>query len=160
MSKVCIFPTVLMMLMCSFASYADLLPADTPVQVGVDQMIDADKVKLGETITAHLVSPVKNNGQLVFPMGTIVKGMVTQRKNNFIAGIPGSIEVGEFKMFTPNGSILPLKGNILRQGDSRTAVAVLAGYIFLFPLFIKGQDGKIEAGAESTMTTTQEYEYK
>jgi len=30
-------------------------------------------------------------------------------------------------------------------------------YFLLLPIFVKGQDGKIESGAESTMYTAQEW---
>lgn len=136
-----------------------VLPAGTPVQVVLDQDIDADKIKVGQAVDAHIMMPVKHQGQIVFPVGTPVKGMVTQRKNNSIAGVPGSIELGNFKITTPKGAIMPLSGTFQKTGDSRIAGAVGGAYFLLLPIFIKGQDARLQRGTESTMFTLQEWEY-
>lgn len=139
-------------------AFADLLPAGTPVQVAIEGPIDADKVKIGQTVSAHVVIPVKYQDRIVFPVGTLVKGEVTHRKNNSIAGVPGAIELGNFKITAPDGGIVPLSGTIQRQGDSRTAISLATGYFLIFPILMKGQDGIVENGAETTMFTLQEWE--
>ena len=144
----------------AMAAAAEFLPAGTPVQVAVDQPIDADLVKVGYPVAAHLVFPVKNQGRVVFPAGTAVQGKITRRKNNGIAGIPGYIEVGDFALKTPEGVSLPLIGTVFRQGESRVTGTLVAAYLMFFPILIKGQDGKVEAGAQSTLYTVEEYEYK
>jgi hypothetical protein len=136
-----------------------VLPAGTPIQVVLDQDIDADHVKVGQTVDGHIMMPVKHEGQIVFPIGTPVKGVVTHKKNNSIAGVPGSIELGNFKIVTSQNAIVPLSGSFQKTGDSRIAGAVAGGYFLLLPIFIKGQDGRLPRGAESTMFTLQEWEY-
>lgn len=136
-----------------------LLPPGTPVQVAIDKEVDADEVKVGEMIEGHLVMPVKHEGVIVFPAGTPVKGSVTRRKNNSIAGVSGSIELGNFKIMTPEGGVLPLTGTFQRKGNSRVAGSLVGAYFIGLPIFVKGQDGKVESGAESTMYTVQEWEY-
>lgn len=138
-------------------SEAIILPAGTPVQVTIDKMIDADEVKVGEVIPAHISAPIKHNGKVIFPMGTPIKGTVVRKRNNSIAGIPGSIELGGFKIITPDGGVLPLTGNLQRKGNNRVAGSLIGAYFVLLPIFVKGQDGKIESGAESTMYTAQEW---
>lgn len=138
---------------------AEILPAGTPVQVVIDNEVDADDVKEGETITGHLLAPVKQNGVVVFPAGTPVKGQVTRKKNNFIFGISGKIELGRFKLIPPDGQVIPLTGEYQRKGNSRVAGSLVGAYFILLPIFVKGQDGKIESGAEMTMYTVQEYAY-
>lgn len=149
---------VLFLLLAFGVAHADILPAGAPVQVVLDEMVDSDDVKTGEAITAHISVPVKHNGKIVFPAGTKVNGVVTKRKNNFIFGVSGKIALGNFKIITEDG-VLPLTGNYQRDGNSRVAGALVGGYFLLLPIFIKGQDGKVEAGAESTMYTVQEWEY-
>ena len=139
---------------------ADLLPAGTPVQVALDKEIDHDMVKTGEVIPGHVITPVKHNGVVVIPAGTPVKGVVTRRKNNSIAGIAGAIELGNFKVSTPNGEMIPLNGNYQRKGDNRIAGALIGAYFILLPIFIKGQDGIIDSGSEATMYTVQEWGYE
>jgi hypothetical protein len=140
-------------------SFADLLPAGQPVQVALDKEIDHDAVKTGEVVPGHLVSAIKHNGVVLIPSGTPVKGVVTRRKNNSIAGIAGSIELSNFKIETPNGEIIPLNGSYQRKGDSRIAGSLIGAYFILLPIFIKGEDGIVESGAESTMYTIQEWSY-
>jgi hypothetical protein len=142
------------------SSFAEFLPAGTPVQVGVDQALDADQVKVGAPVKGHLLLPVKREGRVILPAGTPVSGVVTRRKNNNIAGIQGYLELGNFKITTSEGANLPLSGTIYREGNSRMAGALIGGYLVLLPIFIKGQDGKVEAGAQSTLFTMEEYEYK
>jgi uncharacterized membrane protein (Fun14 family) len=136
-----------------------LLPAGTPVQVVIDKEIDADTVKVGATVEGHLVYPIKQNGEVILPAGTPVKGAVTHRKNNMIAGVAGAIELGNFKVVTPDGTMIPLNGGYQRKGHNRVVGSLVGAYFIGLPLFIKGQDGKIESGAEATMYTVQEWQY-
>jgi hypothetical protein len=149
----------LMVLLGLGVAQAETLPPGTPVQIALDKEIDADDVKVGEVVPAHVVTAVKHNGVVIFPAGSPVKGVVTRRKNNSIAGIAGAIELGNFKLIASDGGLVPLTGNMQRKGDNRTAGSLIGAYFVLLPIFIKGQDGKIEAGAESTMYTVQEWEY-
>ncbi len=149
---------ILALVLFAVPAWGDILPAGTPVQVSIDKEIDRDEVKINESIPAHIVVPVKHNGKVVLPAGTKVTGVVTKRKNNFIFGISGKIELDRFKVITENG-VLPLTGSLQRKGNSRVAGSLVGGYFIGLPLFIKGQDGKVESGAESTMYTVQEWEY-
>lgn len=143
----------------TLSAWADQMPAGTPVQVVFDKEIDCDDVKAGEAVSARVLTPVKHNGHIVIPAGTEVKGAVVKRKNNSIAGVSGAIEVGKFKVTMPDGGIVPLSGSVQRKGDNRTAGSLIGAYFILLPIFIKGEDGKIEANAETTLYTAQELEY-
>lgn len=154
-----VIASLALLLLVTGNTWADILPAGTPIQVAIDNEVDADDVKEGETVKGHIVVPVKRNGVVVLPAGTPVHGKVVKKKNNSIAGISGKIELGNFKAMTVDGGALPLSGSYQRKGNSRVAGSLIGAYFIGLPIFIKGQDGKVEAGAESVMYTVSEYEY-
>jgi hypothetical protein len=153
------FLVALVLLSFLSPALAETLPTGTPIQIALDKEVDHDEVKVGEVVPAHVIAVVKQDGKVVFHVGTPVKGTVTRRKNNSICGVPGSIELGNFKISGVDGQIVPLTGNYQRKGDSHIIGSLVGAYFILFPLFIKGQDGIIESGAEATMYTAQEWAY-
>ena len=98
---------------------AKILPQGTLVMVQASTIIDADDVKLGETVSFKTLKPVKVNGEVVIPQGTEVNAKVTKRKNNGILGIPGEIEVSEFQIMTQNNEVINLSGIVQDKGDGR-----------------------------------------
>lgn len=140
----------LLQLQCFAAS----IPAGTSVVVQSKNTIDADYVKIGDKVNFKVARPVKVNGENVIPVGTEVSAVVVKKKNNGILGIPGKIEIGQFELDNPNGSIC-LTGNVYDEGENRYWANV--GWIFVFPLlFIKGNDGKINPTFTYTLYTVEE----
>ena len=122
------------------------LPAGTPITVYVNEEIDADDVQVDENINFIVQDPVYINNKLVIKSGTLVVGQVVKLKNNSILGIPGEIQIGNFRISDSN-QIINLRGNITNKGTNRAWVNV--GWFFwvaLPLLFVKGNDGKISAG--------------
>ena len=96
-------------------------------------------------------SPKYINNKLVIKSGTLVVGQVVKLKNNSILGIPGEIQIGNFRISDSN-QIINLRGNITNKGTNRAWVNV--GWFFwvaLPLLFVKGNDGKISAGTYHTV---------
>ena len=129
------------------------IPANTPIIVYSEEEIDADDVKLNQNVSFRVQSPVSINNKTVIKAGTEVIGQVTKRKNNSILGIPGEIQIGNFKI--NNGEqFINLRGTITDKGENRAWVNV--GWLFWVTLpvvFIKGNDGKIQAGQEQILYT-------
>lgn len=137
-----IFCAFLIILTIQLQSFAISIPQGTLVVVQSQKIIDADDVKLGDTVKFSTVQPVKSNGKIIFNTGTEVFGKITTRKNNGILGILGELEISEFQIITQDNKILRLTGIISDKGENRYWANV--GWIFVFPLlFIKGNDGKI-----------------
>ena len=126
------------------------IPAGTPIVVYTEHEIDADDVRKGESLEFIVLEPLKINGIQVIKAGTRVMAQVVYRKNNFIFGVPGRLEVGNFHVLNPQTGAISLRGSIIDKGENRFLCNI--GWLFLTPLlFIKGDDGKIPAGAYQTL---------
>ncbi len=124
---------------------ASILPAGTSIVVQSNKIIDADDVKTGDKVSFTVLQSVKAEGNVVIKAGTEVHAKVLKRKNNFIFGIPGEIQVGDFQILVGN-NIVRLRDTINDKGDSKYWANI--GWIFVFPLlFIKGDDGRIPANS-------------
>ena len=97
------------------------IPAGTPITVYVDKEIDADEVQAEQNIDFVVQDPVYINNKLVIKSGTTIIGQVTKLKNNSILGIPGEIEVSNFRLKDSN-QIINLRGGILRNDQRNREV--------------------------------------
>ncbi len=146
---------VFTVLLLQVQALAVVIPDSTPVIVQPMQLVDADDYKLGDQVKFTVLQPVKINGDVVIKSGTEVLAQTTKKRNNFILGIPGEIEVGNFHIVTPSNEIIRLRGSIGDKGDGRYWAHI--GWFFLFPiLFVKGNDGKIPANTTLILYTVEE----
>ena len=149
---------IALLLVCLFMhtqAMAAILPAGSVVHVKPTKTIDADKVKEGEQVEFQVVLPVKANGTVLIKPGTIVTGQVTQKKNNFILGVPGNIEIGNFRIYLDDKDPITLRGYVSDEGENRYWVHI--GWFFLFPvLFVKGDDGKINMNSNHVLYTVDD----
>lgn len=138
-----------------YQSYAQqiLIPSGTPISAYVEKLIDADDVNEGQEVILRVQQPVKIQGVTVIKANTPIIANVTEHKNNGIFGIPGRIAVGNFKIRLQDGNIINLSGSISHKGQNRYWVDFVA-WFFLWPmLFVKGEDGKIQAGVQQMLYT-------
>ena len=134
---------------------AAILPSGSVVHVKPTKTIDADKVKEGDQVEFQVILPVKANGVVLVKPGTIVTGEIIHKKNNFILGVPGNIEVGNFRIYIDDKDPITLRGTVLDEGDNRYWVHI--GWFFLFPvLFVKGDDGKINMNSNHVLYTVDD----
>lgn len=146
---------ILLTLLLQIQTNATILPESTAIIVQPKQLIDADDFKIGSQVKFVVIQPVKINKETIIPAGTEVISQVIQKKNNFILGIPGKIEIGNFHILTKDNEIIRLRGTVEDKGDSKYWVHV--GWFFLFPiLFIKGNDGKIQTNTTQILYTIEE----
>lgn len=130
-----------------------LIPSGTPISAYVEKLIDADDVNEGQEVLLRVQQPVKVQGITVIQANTPIIANVIEHKNNFIFGVPGRIAVGNFKIKLPDGNVLNLSGSIQHKGQNRYWVDFVA-WFFLWPMiFIKGEDGKIQAGVQQMLYT-------
>ena len=150
-----IFTLFLLGLFMQIQVYASTIPSGTLVVIQPQNMIDADEVRVGDTVSFVVVEPVKHDGQVIIKAGSEVLGTVTKRRNNSILGIPGELEVSDFKLKTQNGNMIRLRGAILDKADNRYWANI--GWVFVFPLlFIKGNDGKIMQNTTHMLYTAED----
>lgn len=136
--------------------FASEIPAGTPVIITADNEIDADDVKLNQTVFFTTYESIKVNGKTVIKPGQKVTGQVVKIKNNSLLGLPGEIKVSNLKIRTPQGDFINIDGSVSDKGNGRYWAN--AGWFFLFPiLLIKGDDGKIQAGMPTTLHTLEDY---
>jgi hypothetical protein len=139
---------------------AGTLEPGTPVLLTVDKEVDADDVKLGETVNFMVQQPVKQDGVIIIPANTPAMGTVTKRKNNFIFGVAGAVEVENIKLHMVDNSLIPIKATVNDKGNSRHGFLFgLLLWITLPLIFVKGEDGKIAKGTEVLGYTAQEIAY-
>lgn len=128
------------------------IPAGTSVTVYNSQEINADNLEKGQNIEFTVDNPVIIDGITVIQAGTRVSAQVLNKKNNFIFGIPGEIQVGNFKIHNVGNKQIDMMGSITEKGDSRYWAHI--GWLIVWPLLmVKGGDGIIPAGQRYTIHT-------
>lgn len=150
-----IIAILLLLFLVQTQVFAIELSAGTPVHVQPKTKIDADKVKEGDSVEFIVMTPVREENKIAIKAGTVVVGQVTKKKNNFILGVPGEIEIGNFKIYEKENEIIGLRGFVSDEGENRYWVHF--GWFFLFPLlFIKGDDGKIPKNMNYVLYTIED----
>lgn len=128
------------------------LPAGTAITIRNKQEINADHVREGQIVDFIVDSPVTLNGLTVIKPNASVTAEVINKRNNFIFGIPGDLQVGNFKLTNLNNKSINLTGTISKKGTSRYWAHI--GWLIVWPLLlVKGEDGKIPAGTRHTIYT-------
>lgn len=149
---------VMILLVLQLQVFGATIPSGTAVVVRTEHEIDADRVKLGDSVNFVVEQNVKVNGETVIKMGSSVQGKVVKRKNNGILGIAGELEIGDFKLISAdNGEVIRLSGTIADKGEARYWANI--GWLFVFPLlFVKGNDGKFPMNYSKILYTIQDVE--
>lgn len=152
-----ILSAMLIVLLMQVQSLAVVIPQGTMVVVQPQRGIDADNVKIGETVRFRVAQPVKIKEQVVIKSDTEVLADVVTKSNNFILGKPGKLGLNNFRIITLNNESIPLNGQMLDEGEGRYWANI--GWFLLFPLlFIKGDDGKFNVNVSQTLFTLEDVE--
>ena len=145
----------LLILQNSVFATSVLVPSGTPVAIYSENKIDADEISENDTIDFIVQDNVRVNNKVVIKSGTNVTGQIIKKKNNFILGLPGEVQVGNFSLIAEDNQQIYLRGIMQNKGTGREWANI--GWFFLFPLlFVKGGDGKIPATVQYTMYTIEE----
>ena len=152
--------TLLLTLLLSTLSIASAVEVEegTRVLIRPKEEINADDWKVGENPKWEVVMPIKVNGEVAVPSGTEVISTIVKKKNNFIFGIKGSISIDNFKINTIQNQLIPMQCSITDKGNSRVGTALIGGWLIGLPLFLKGQDGKIDPSRELNCYTLEKFE--
>lgn len=151
------FVVLFAVLLFQMQSFALRIPQGTLVMVKTSKVIDADEVKIGDSVKFKTVKPVKVDGNVVIKQDTEVNAIVINKKNNGVLGIPGKIEIGDFYILTNDNEAIHLTGTVLNEGQDRYWANV--GWLFFITLpmlFIKGNDGKILPNANYMLYTAED----
>ena len=131
------------------------IPSGTAVMIHNTQEINADHLKKGQTVEFVVDNSVIINGISVIQSGARVTAEVLNKKNNFIFGIPGEIQIGNFKLNNVTTEPINMLGTITEKGSSRYWAHI--GWLVVWPLLlVKGGDGVIHAGTRQTVYTIRD----
>ncbi len=95
------------------------VPADTVISMRMDRDLSSRTSRVGDRFTATVTIPVYVNGRTVIPAGSKVEGRVTQVTPAKRMSKSGTIAVDFDELVFPNGSRVPLAGN-LTSDDPQT----------------------------------------
>lgn len=129
------------------------IPAGTAVTVYNSHEINADDFATGQSVNFIVDNAVTVNGIEIIKSGTQATAEITNKRNNFIFGVPGEIQISNFKINNIGMKSLNLQGTFDKKGKSRYWSHF--GWIpWVFPLlFVKGEDGIIREGTRYTVYT-------
>ncbi len=134
------------------------IPAGTEVHITANKEISADSVKKYDDVDFVLSNPIKINNYVAVNAGACVKGRVTDKRNNFILGKPGSITLSDFRLELDNGEVVNLNGELYDEGLARWWANAAWIFCIAFPLlFVKGNDGMISQGTTKVLYTAKDF---
>jgi hypothetical protein len=95
------------------------IPANSTLHVRLNQELNSETNRVGDTFTATVVDPVySSNGVLVIPQGSKVVGRVTNVSRAGKGGEPASLDVQFTSARLPNGVSRPINGSLTDLSDS------------------------------------------
>ncbi|MCC4232665.1 hypothetical protein LL253_08170 [Sphingobium soli] len=112
----------------SFAASAATLPANTMIVVTPVQEVTSKKMKEGDAVAFQVVNDVVENGAVIIPRGTPVKGTVTWRTGKGIGGKSAKFEV-TFNSVQLAGRDWGLRGSHRQEGRGNTMAALFGSML-------------------------------
>lgn len=138
-----------------------VVPAGTGVILQIEGGVTTKETREGDSVSMHVVSPVRVNDIVVVRSGTPAKGLVAMSRSASSWGGAGELVIEVKYTYTIDGSELMLTGSSSRRGETShgasAAVAVGTGILCL-PLAltgaaVKGEEGRILPGYEIVART-------
>src|SRR3982751_6170600 len=89
------------------------VPTNTTLHVRLDQELDSEQNRGGDTFTATVVDPVySSGGVLLIPQGSTVNGRVTNVSRAGKGGDPATLDVQFVSVALPNGDRRAINGSL------------------------------------------------
>lgn len=140
---------VLMLLSCSvFGQNKVTIKGGTMVPVEAVRNVRAVEVHVGQNVDFQVVRDVVQDGVVVIPTGTIVKGNVFEAKRSTAFGTKGRLGIKLTHLNLPSGDVVNFSSSeVYIQGKNRTPLSVV---IFLFTClpFPCGSKAELKTGVE------------
>ncbi len=102
---------------------ANQLPIGTVVKVNLGRDLSTVTTASGSTFTAEIVEPVKREGRVLLPAGSILSGRVTDVHGGRRISGAASIHLEAVSVTLPDGTLYPMRGQVI-DTDDRHAVKV------------------------------------
>ncbi len=121
----------------------------TPVALRLEKSINSDTVYVGDPVDLVVARDVKVNGKVVISQGTRTGGEVAFVEEKGLIGKPGKIMITVRSTTAVDGTEVPLRATVTREGKSKQTLAIILGIVLcLFILLMKGESAVIPAGYE------------
>lgn len=120
----------------------DILFKGTPVRVTPVKKITTSKksMKVGNDVFFVTSRDVMENEAIVIKRNTPVKGKVLSIVPNKYIGTPAVMTIGDFETTDVFGEIVPLKGEVKKEGNPHNT---LISYLDFLALFVRGGEVQI-----------------
>lgn len=124
------------------------IPVNTRVYVETMEAVSGKESRTseGQIVRASVWRDVIVDGRTVIEAGTPVLVRVDSIKGSKVAGIKGKMSLGAYETTLVDGTIAQLGGGYYKEGKGRMALAASLGWLFIFPIFIKGKTADIPRG--------------
>lgn len=139
-------------------SFAEELQAGTPVLLRFQSTISSKEVQEGESITFDVVNDIVDpvTQRILIKSGTPATGSITRIKKPGLFGRKGELGIILNSTNATDGTIVPLRASMEREGDSKVASTlgwtVLTSALFWpaapFLIYRRGKDAKIPIGTQ------------
>lgn len=131
---------------------ARAMPANTLITITPQTELTSKRMKVGDIVTFVTVGDVTEQGAVVIPRGSVVKGEVTFKTGKAIGGKSGKFEVS-FRSVQVRGAEYQLTGVHRQEGRGNTVAAVFGS------MLVSGRSAVMQPGAEARAFTATPIPY-
>lgn len=121
----------------------------TPVVLRLEKSIDSELANVGDPVDLVIARDVEIKGVVVIRQGTKGLGEVVSVEKKGAIGKPGKIMIAVKSTTAVDGTKVPLRATLSREGKSKETAALAVGILIcILGLLIKGESAEIPAGTE------------
>lgn len=135
---------------------ADLVrvPERLPVELALDRSARAQKLRLGEVLSAIALVPVRSRGTEYVRAGAVGHFQVVQVRTRSFLGRPARVELQAIDVEAVDGTSIALKGSWVVEGEDLTVETVsAAGALCCLAVFNRGGEVRLGKGGAFTAQT-------
>lgn len=133
----------------SFTAKAEIvtIKAGTVVVANVEETVSSKNAKVGQSVTARLMSQIKAGGKVVIEAGTLVNAQINNADDAGCFGKNGELSLRLVSIYGPDGTQIPIQATMTTTGKNKVGLSVALG-ILVCPLFwiMHGGQAVIPAG--------------
>ncbi|MEZ5174517.1 MAG: hypothetical protein R2850_13680 [Bacteroidia bacterium] len=123
-------------------------PAGSKIQLELQETISSSTIHEGQTVNFKVKTDIVQNGLLLIRAGEAVIGQVVKAEKARELGREGQLHIKVTQVMASNGQVIPLSGNIYKDGENRSTESIgIAALIFWPALFLKGKEAEIPSGS-------------
>lgn len=131
---------------------ARTLPANTMIAITPVQEITSKKMKEGDVVSFQVINDLVENGTIIVPRGTPVRGTITWRTGKGIGGKSAKFDV-TFNSVNVGGRDWALRGTHRQEGKGNTVAALLGS------ILISGRSAVMMPGQSVNAFTAEQITY-